>query len=322
MSQKSDETMQRMMQHRRDSLNAFIGWCRARVKQYLRAAVVLLIVSAMMGLPVMSGQVGPKAPPPKPPRSKPTPPKQPSGRATASNRGTKKPARASISNEITNAVNWEGITAGEFMMGSENGDADEKPAHRVRISRSFEMGKCEVTQAQWKAVGDSNPSRFKGANLPVENVSWDDVQRFIQRLNERNGDYVYRLPTEAEWEYACRAGNAGDYAGDLDAMAWYDKNSRDTTHPVGTTRQPNPWGLYDMHGNVWEWCQDSYNKSYYSQSPDLVIDPQNSTTNSLRVIRGGSWSGIATELRSANRYWFAPNTYNRILGFRLVRTLR
>src|SRR5262249_39668425 len=117
------------------------------------------------------------------------------------------------------------IPAGEFMMGSSNGEADEKPAHRGRISRDFEMGEYEGTQAQWEAVMGNNPSNFKGTNLPVENVSWEDAQQFIQRLNSRSSKYNYRLPTEAEWEYACRAGSNGDYAGNLDQVAWYGNNS-------------------------------------------------------------------------------------------------
>src|SRR6185295_12837821 len=128
--------------------------------------------------------------------------------------------------------------------------------HKVRITRQFEIGKYEVTQEQWQAVMGDNPSNFKGANLPVEKVSWNDAQDFLLKLNARDG-YTYRLPTEAEWEYACRAGSMGDFAGELDDVAWYDKNSGSKTHPVGQKR-PNVWGLYDMHGNVSEWCSDWY----------------------------------------------------------------
>ncbi|HEY7545724.1 MAG TPA: bifunctional serine/threonine-protein kinase/formylglycine-generating enzyme family protein, partial [Blastocatellia bacterium] len=182
------------------------------------------------------------------------------------------------------------IPQGEFLMGSEKGEGDEKPAHKVRISRPFEMGKYEVTQAQWEAVMGNNPSNFKGANLPVENVSWNDAQEFIQKLNARNDGYVYRLPTEAEWEYACRAGSTGDYAGNLDEMAWHGSNSASKTHSVGQ-KKPNAWGLHDMHGNVWEWCMDWYLENYYSQSPSA--DPPGPGTGSLRVSRGGSCYDVA-----------------------------
>jgi formylglycine-generating enzyme required for sulfatase activity len=220
---------------------------------------------------------------------------------------------------VTSADNFVRIDAGEFMMGSENGDADEKPVHRVRISRPFEMGKFEVTQAQWEAVTGSNPSYFKGAKLPVENVSWEDARQFIEKLNAQNDGYFYRLPTEAEWEYACRAGSTGDYAGNLDAMAWYGDISGAKTHPVGQ-KQPNAWGLYDMHGNVWEWCQDWYSANYYAQSPGA--DPQGPASGSARVTRGGGWNFSAVGCRSASRFRNASGSHNRYLGFRLARTPR
>src|SRR5436853_7544725 len=129
------------------------------------------------------------------------------------------------------------------------------------------MGKYEVTQAQSEAVMGSNPSKFQGADLPVESVSWNDVQKFIQILNSHSRKYSYRLPTEAEWEYACRAGTAGDYAGKLDSMMWYGENSGGKTHPVGQ-KQSNAFGLYDMHGNVWEWCEDWYHENYNGAPTD------------------------------------------------------
>jgi formylglycine-generating enzyme required for sulfatase activity len=146
------------------------------------------------------------------------------------------------------------VQPGSFLMGSERGDDDEAPVHEVTISQPFYLGKYEVTQAQWKKVMGSSPSRFKGANRPVEQVSWYDCQEFIEKLNSK-GNGVFRLPTEAEWEYACRAGTTDDYAGNLDEMGWYDKNNVGKTQPVGK-KKANPWGLYDMHGNVSEWCQD------------------------------------------------------------------
>lgn len=129
------------------------------------------------------------------------------------------------------------IQAGEFTMGSEKGLDGEKPVHKVRITKPFEIGKYEVTQEQWQAVMGDNPSNFKGAGLPVERVSWNDTQEFLIKLNAKRDGYIYRLPTEAEWEYACRAGSTGEYAGELDEMAWYDKNSGSKTHPVGQQQQ-------------------------------------------------------------------------------------
>jgi formylglycine-generating enzyme required for sulfatase activity len=242
----------------------------------------------------------------------------PTGYSTGTN---SPPASSPQANTETGALkefmsSFVQIPAGEFMMGSENGNADEKPVHRVRISHPFEMSKYEVTQAQWEAVMGSNPSEFKGAKMPVENVSWYDAQEFIQRLNARDDGYVYRLPTEAEWEYACRAGN---YVGKLDAMAWYDNNSDNTTHPVGT-KQPNAWGLYDMHGNVFEWCQDWYDSNYYAESPS--VDPQGSESGSFRVKRGGGWMFPAGFARSAARDFYSPVYHFNFLGLRLVRTHR
>ncbi|GHU48587.1 hypothetical protein AGMMS50289_25360 [Betaproteobacteria bacterium] len=185
------------------------------------------------------------------------------------------------------------------------------------------LGKYEVTQGEWEAVMGSNPSKFNGRSNPVEQVSWDDVQTFIQRLNAKEGTRKYRLPTEAEWEYAARAGTKstysfGDDAGQLGAYAWYHDNSGNQTHPVGQ-KKPNPWGLYDMHGNVLEWVNDWYDESYYSRSASN--DPAGPSSGRLRVLRGGSWLGSAGFLRSAYRInHFTPDNRYGIIGFRLARS--
>jgi formylglycine-generating enzyme required for sulfatase activity len=197
-----------------------------------------------------------------------------------------------------NGVSMEFVTipAGEFQMGSESGDRDERPAHQVRITKAFEMGNYEVTQAQWEAVMGNNPSHFKGADRPVDSVSWEDAQEFLSKLNARNDDYRYRLPTEAEWEFAARAGTTADNAGHLDSVAWYSSNSGGQTHSVGE-KQANGWGLYDMLGNVGEWCQDWYDENYYRNSP--AVDPRGPSSGSLRVLRGGSWNYVTRDVRVA-----------------------
>jgi formylglycine-generating enzyme required for sulfatase activity len=205
------------------------------------------------------------------------------------------------------------IPAGNFMMGSNEG-GDEK-AHRVTLSQPFWMGRTEVTQAQWQAVMGNNPSYFKNCpQCPVETVSWEDAQRFVDKLNAQNDGFKYRLPTEAEWEYAARSGTTGDYAGNLDSMAWYSGNSGNKTHEVAT-KQPNAWGLYDMHGNVWEWCED-----WYGDYPSgAVTNPTGAASGSYRVFRGGSWYFDAVNLRSAYRNRNSPSLRLSRLGFRVVR---
>jgi formylglycine-generating enzyme required for sulfatase activity len=232
---------------------------------------------------------------------------------------------------ITNSIGMKLalIPAGEFLMGCPDSDrsgvASEQPQHRVRITRSFYFGVYEVTQGEYQRVLGSNPSRFKGdARLPVETVSWQDAMTFCERLSalpaERSAGRVYRLPTEAEWEYACRAGSAtiysfGDSEWSLGKYAWYDSNSGRKTHPVGQKR-PNAWGLYDMHGNVWEWCSDWYDVSYYASSPE--DDPTGSVKAISRVLRGGSWLNFGRFCRSAFRYWFVPVRRNGVYGFRVA----
>ena len=211
------------------------------------------------------------------------------------------------------------VPAGEFRMGStsEEADHDEQPLTRVRISRGYWLGKYEVTQGQWQAVMGSNPSEFDecGPNCPVENVLWDDVQEFIRKLNARAGGNRYRLPTEAEWEYAARAGTTGDRYGNLDAIAWYEDNSGRRTHPVGR-KAPNAWGLHDMLGNVWEWVED-----WYGDYPGgTVTDPTGSGSGWVRMLRGGSWVNIAGYCRASDRTLILPGDRLSYLGFRLLRT--
>ena len=192
------------------------------------------------------------------------------------------------------------------------------------MTKAFELGVYEVTQEQYEAVMGENPSRFKGAQNPVEKVSWDDAVEFCRQLSalpaEKASGYVYRLPTEAEWEYACRAGTTtvysfGDSDSELGDYAWYDKNSGKTTHPVGG-RKPNAWGLYDMHGNVWEWCQDRYG----DLPSGSVTDPLGASSGSDRVYRGGSWSNFSGICRSAFRIRFTPVNRNLTSGFRVLRS--
>jgi formylglycine-generating enzyme required for sulfatase activity len=184
---------------------------------------------------------------------------------------------------------------------------------------AFRIGKYEATQGQWKNIMGSNPSSFSscGKDCPVENVSWNDVQSFIEKLNNQTGK-KYRLPTEAEWQYACTSGGKNEeYCGgnDLDAVAWYDKdkNSGSKTHPVGQ-KQPNGLGIYDMSGNVWEWVGDWYDSSYPSGSSN----PTGPSSGSSRVNRGGSWGNFAAYARASYRNYFNPDYRYNFLGFRLV----
>ena len=212
------------------------------------------------------------------------------------------------------------IPAGEFMMGSTEGKRNETPVHKVRISRPFYLGKHEVTQAQWEVVMGDNPSFFMGVpDRSVEMVSWREVQTFIRKLNAGEGVSLYRLPTEAEWEYAARAGTTtaysfGEDANRLSEYAWYKSSKSGLgAHLVGQ-KKPNPWGLYDMHGNVSEWVQDWYQD--YPSEP--VTDPTGPTKGAIRVFRGGSWLNDASYCRSAHRDHVAPDFSDRNLGFRVV----
>ncbi len=240
------------------------------------------------------------------------------------------PARFSLT-ALLDGTAMARIPAGEFQMGSAAGEPDEAPVHRVRISRDFEIGRFEVTQAQWEAVMldphaqpgarrttpegaavGSHPSRFQGPALPVESVSWDDIQVFLARLNARGRGHSWRLPTEAEWEYACRAG-----AANLAATAWSKENSEGRTHTVGG-REPNPRGIYDTLGNVAEWVQDWYGRDYYAESP--AADPPGPYSGSYRVFRGGSWLDPAGRCSATARGFEFPVSRMNNVGFRVVRT--
>ncbi|MGI9104727.1 MAG: SUMF1/EgtB/PvdO family nonheme iron enzyme [Pyrinomonadaceae bacterium] len=277
--------------------------------------------------------------------AKPAPVTPPVNSATTNAGGAARPAGRPQQMVNRAGVELVWIPAGSFMMGSENGGSDEKPVHRVTISEGFYMGKYEVTQAQWQQVMGNNPSNFKDDNLPVEKVSWDDAVSFLAKLNAQNDGYTYRLPSEAEWEYAARAGTTGDYAGDLDSMAWYGNNSgrarldaaeifrtdsanyykRITenggqTHAVGS-KLPNTFGLFDMHGNVWEWCQDWYHDSY-AGAPTDGSAWLSGGEQKYRVLRGGSWLNNAFILRSAFRLRYAPDGRSYHVGFRVVAVAR
>jgi formylglycine-generating enzyme required for sulfatase activity len=234
--------------------------------------------------------------------------------------------------EITSTIGMRlvRIPAGEFLMGSPDSDrdtfSDEKPQHRVRITRPFYLGMYEVTQGQYRAVTGANPSHFRESDdLPVEQVSWEDGVAFCTALTDRERSLldgaIYRLPTEAEWEYTCRAGSTtrysfGDNVGRLGEFAWYGSNSGKRTHAVGQKRA-NAWGLFDMHGNVSEWCQDGYAAGYYKELPGA--DPAGPSLGVGRVYRSGSWDGNPQGCRSAYRNRGAPGDRDRHLGFRVAR---
>jgi len=248
------------------------------------------------------------------------------------------------------------IPSGTFMMGSDAKD-DEKPVHEVNITKPFFMGCHPVTQYEWKQIMGSIPAKvFVEDDYPALGVTWDDAQEFISELNSANlqptrtgvhrpvPQLKYRLPSEAEWEYACRAGTTGDYAGPLDSMAWYANNSGhnylDATqiweadrgnypdifadngnrpHAVGT-KDANAFGLYDMHGNMWEWCQDFYDENYYGNSAST--DPEGPSSGEYRILRGDAWDDFAHDLRSAPRDWEPQGAAYAGFGLRLVAVVR
>ena len=238
--------------------------------------------------------------------------------------GQAPPQSPALSRELVNSLGMRFvlISAGSFEMGSRGGLQDEQVTHQVTISRPFYVGVHEVTNADGKAVDGFVPSRWKDDSLPLESVTWDEAAAFCDALSalpsEQAAGRVYRLPTEAEWEYACRAGSAVSPSVDNDDavlrdVAWDDHNAQGQTHPVGQT-QPNAWGLYDMRGNVWEWCSDWY-AAYPAGS---VRDPQGPSTGAFRVCRGGSWAYPARFHRPTLRGWRKPTARGASFGFRLV----
>ena len=235
-----------------------------------------------------------------------------------------------FSTPLSNSVNLDmvWIEPGTFMMGSpesEEGRGYDETQHQVTLTKGFWMGKYEITQAQYKAITGNDPSGFTGANLPVEQVSWDDAMEFCKKLTAKEqaaghlpSGYEYTLPTEAQWEYACRAGTTGAYnvnGAVLSDLAWSAENSDGTTHSVGQ-KKPNAWGLYDMHGNVWEWCLDWYG----DYSTAAVIDPTGSNTGGAHIIRSGDWTlGGGGYFRSAGYRWYYESSYTHsTIGLRVV----
>jgi formylglycine-generating enzyme required for sulfatase activity len=228
---------------------------------------------------------------------------------------------------IVNRIGMELVLlpAGTFVMGgdpvAEQADENEAPRHPVAFETPVHMGRCTVTQAQWEAVMGANPSEFKGPDRPVECVAHGEALEFIQRLNRLEDTRAYRLPTEAEWEYAARAGATGAYCFgastvQLAEYAWYAKNSGGATHPVGQLTA-NAWGLHDMHGNVHEWCADWFDRNYYAASPPR--HPQGPRNGLARSLRGGDWSSADWYCRSAIRSLSAPDRRSPRVGFRVVR---
>jgi formylglycine-generating enzyme required for sulfatase activity len=216
--------------------------------------------------------------------------------------------------EFTNSVGMKfvPIDPGSFKMGGET----DGPIHEVTLSRGFYLQATEVTQTQWEAVMGTNPSHFKGPDRPVESVSWNDIQEFLRKLNAREKDTRYRLPTEAEWEYACRVGGQEpDATPILGDVAWWLGNSGRETHPVGR-KKPNAWGLYDMRGNVWEWVQDRYGP----YAAERQVDPQGPPSGDYRVLRGGGWLSVQGDTASSYHSGVQPHERSDGLGFRCART--
>jgi len=236
-------------------------------------------------------------------------------------KGASRVAAGTVIRDCADCPEMVVIPAGSFVIGSDK-SSDEQPTHSVNL-RSFSIGKYEVTQEQWFAVMGYNSSANKGRTLPVEQVSWDEIQRFIAYLSRKTGQ-KYRLPSEAEWEYAARAGTTAEWShgndeSKLGNYAWHDRNSEGKTQPVGQ-KLPNAFGLFDMHGNVWEWTQDCWHETYAGAPTDGSAWTISCSSN-RRVRRGGSWVIIPASVRSATRSSFSPDIGSSFGGFRLVRDL-
>jgi formylglycine-generating enzyme required for sulfatase activity len=243
--------------------------------------------------------------------------------ADAASQGVEAAATPDLAVDLGGGATMEFVLVrpGAFTMGDAGGFPAEKPPHRVAIPRPFYLARCEVTQEQWQSVMGTNPSRCKGAKYPVENVSWDDCKAFLAKLNARTSGAEFVLPSEAQWEYACRAGSAakwcfGDDEGRLAGHAWFLANSRGKTHAVGG-RKPNAWGLYDMHGNAWEWCEDAWHETYDGAPTDGGA--WTSDGDGRHVRRGGSWYDSAWLARCAYRLGFRADFRAENLGFRPAR---
>lgn len=313
-----------------------------------RLPTLLLVHLLALRLVAQSGsKVQP--PPPDPGLMTPVPPTV--GRSVRkSHPPSARPEKDEGGGTFTNALgmHFVSIPAGAFTMGSEFGPADEKPRHEVRIRRSFSMQTTHVTRGQFQAfmtatgfrtdaeragkafiwtgkweekagISWRNPGFDQGDDHPVVCVSWNDARAFLEWMNREERGMGYRLPTEAEWEYACRAGTSGERYGDLNELAWYGGNSGLKTHPASQKRA-NAWGLYDMQGQAWQWCEDWYGKAYYAQSAGT--DPEGPPSGQTRVLRGGSWFNPSTFLRSACRRGYGPDCRSSVSGFRVVASRR
>ena len=251
------------------------------------------------------------------PESAPVPESQPKVKAVPLSAGF---AKAELTMDLGDAVTMDFvlIRPGRFLRGATDGTANERPVHEVTLTQPFYLGRCEVSQAQWLALMTNNPSLFLDAQLPVERVSWEQCQRFLAKLGERQPKWKFTLPTEAQWEFACRAGSAerftfGPGEEELGQHAWFHHNARETTHPVGTMKA-NAWGLHDMHGNVKEWCADGF----AAYSTGAVTDPQGSANAVGRVFRGGGWNDYPAQCTASTRDFLYPVGYDDDLGFRVL----
>jgi formylglycine-generating enzyme required for sulfatase activity len=232
--------------------------------------------------------------------------------------------KGSVPLEKGGMIRFVALHPGSFMMGAKNGCYDGLPVHEVHIEDPFWMARTEITQRQYEKMMHKNPSSSKKPLQPVENVSWYDAINFCKKLTEQERKahripegFIFTLPSEAQWEYACRAGTTGAFAGDLDHLGWYAANSGGLVQMVGR-KQPNAWGLYDMHGNVWEWCLDDWHPKYVGAPTDGTAWGWGRAPE--RPIRGGTWYHEAIYCRSASRFHRRPEEHSRSIGFRPVLT--